>query len=78
MEGKIKWYKKDKGYGFITADDDKDYFVHYTQLPEGVDNIDEKEVTFETKDTDRGLQAVNVVFKDAEEASEEATEEMEA
>lgn len=28
MTGKVKFYKTDKKWGFITADDGKDYFCH--------------------------------------------------
>ncbi len=70
MNGKIKWYKKEKGYGFITGDDGKDYFVHYTSLPQDMQDAredDNLKVTFDLKDTDRGPQAIDVVFeKDAE------------
>lgn len=66
MNGKIKWYRKEKGFGFITDEEGKDYFVHHTSLPQDIDNIDDKNVTFEKKDTDRGTQAVDVKFVEAE------------
>lgn len=60
MEGKIKWYSFDKGYGFIEGEDGNDYFVHHTQVPENV-RLDEGEsVTFDTAETERGKQARNV------------------
>jgi CspA family cold shock protein len=78
MEGKIKWYKKEKGYGFIVGDDGEDYFVHYTSLPEDMEDAresDEIAVTFDLKETDRKPAAVNVVFKEKTETSEEETTE---
>ena len=30
--GKVKWFDKTKGYGFISTDDNKDYFIHKTNL----------------------------------------------
>ena len=58
VKGKIKWYNEKKGYGFISGDDGSDYFVHFTQLPKGLFNLDEgQEVNFEPYDTDRGKQA---------------------
>ncbi|HNQ43268.1 MAG TPA: cold shock domain-containing protein, partial [Candidatus Cloacimonadota bacterium] len=29
MTGKVKWFNKNKGYGFIITDDNKEYFVHW-------------------------------------------------
>ena len=74
MEGTFKWYNREKGYGFIIGEDSKDYFVHYTALEEGQQDIKEEEklaVTFDVKETDRGTQAENIVFVKAEETSEE-------
>jgi len=76
MEGKIKWYKREKGYGFLTGDDEKDYFVHYTSLPEDQQDVresDEIKVTFETKEgRDGRLQASDIKFIQSEtEESEE-------
>lgn len=76
MEGTIKWYKREKGYGFITgADDGKDYFVHYTSLPEEQQDVresDEVKVTFEVKEGRDGRdQAADVVFVKKEVSEEE-------
>jgi CspA family cold shock protein len=74
MEGIFKWYKKEKGYGFITGEDEQDYFVHYSALPEDQEDIRESDnikVTFTVKDTDRGTQAQEIVFVKSEEAAEE-------
>ena len=30
--GQVKWFNKEKGYGFLTALDSKEYFVHYTGI----------------------------------------------
>ena len=67
MEGKIKWYKREKGYGFITGEDGKDYFMHYTALPEDQQDVredDEFKVSFETKEgRDGRLQAGEIKFE---------------
>ncbi|MBQ7891157.1 MAG: cold shock domain-containing protein [Erysipelotrichaceae bacterium] len=63
MQGKVKKFNKEKGFGFITLADGKDVFFHYSQLVmEGFKTIDEgAEVEFEIVETDRGPQAHNVV-----------------
>ena len=30
--GKVKWFNAEKGYGFITTDEGKDVFVHYSSI----------------------------------------------
>ena len=63
MQGKVKKFNKEKGFGFITLADGKDVFFHYSQLVmEGFKTIEEgAEVEFEIVETDRGPQAHNVV-----------------
>lgn len=34
--GKVKWFDADRGYGFITADDGSEVFLHTSALPSGV------------------------------------------
>ena len=60
MNGTIKWFNRDKGYGFIAGEDGQDYFVHHTALPEGASPRENEEVSFEPVKTDRGNQAQNV------------------
>lgn len=74
MKGTFKWYDKEKGYGFIVGEDSKDYFVHYTALPQEQGSIREEDklsVSFEVVETQRGTQAQNIVFEKSEETSEE-------
>ncbi len=63
MTGKVKMFNKEKGYGFIKLEDGKDVFFHYSQLQmEGFKTVDDNaEVEFELIETDRGLQARNIV-----------------
>jgi CspA family cold shock protein len=66
MEGTIKWFKREKGFGFIVGEDSKEYFVHYTSMPDGQEDIrdtDKVAVTFDVKETDRGSQAQNIQIK---------------
>ena len=30
--GKVKWFNAEKGYGFITSEEGKDVFVHYSSI----------------------------------------------
>ena len=55
MRGKVKMFNQEKGYGFITLEDGKDVFFHYSQLMmEGFKTIDaDAEVEFDLVETDR-------------------------
>lgn len=63
MQGVIKKFNQEKGYGFITLEDHRDVFFHYSQLVmEGFKTIEEgAEVEFELVSGDRGEQAHNIV-----------------
>ncbi len=62
MQGKVKWFNKEKGYGFIEREDGPDIFVHYTAISgNGYWNLEEGEpVSFDIVTGQRGLQAANV------------------
>ena len=61
MTGTVKWWNNTKGYGFITSCN-KDYFVHYSSINKnGYKSLEDgQEVEFDIKETDRGLEAINV------------------
>ncbi len=59
MKGTVKFFNSGKGYGFITGEDGKDYFVHITALNDQKINENDT-VTFEVGQGDRGELAVNV------------------
>ena len=61
-KGTVKWFNNQKGYGFITAENGKDVFVHYSGLNmEGFKTLEEgAAVEFDITDGAKGPQAVNV------------------
>lgn len=61
-KGTVKWFNNQKGYGFITAEDGKDVFVHFSGLNmEGFKTLEEgAAVEFDITDGANGPQAVNV------------------
>ena len=61
-KGTVKWFNNQKGYGFITAEDGKDVFVHFSGLNmEGFKTLEEgAAVEFDITDVAKGPQAVNV------------------
>lgn len=63
MQGKVKWFNANKGYGFIEAESGKDVFVHYSAIQtEGYRTLDEGEpVEFDVVEGNRGPQAANVI-----------------
>lgn len=63
QRGTVKWFSRDKGYGFIGRPEAEDLFVHYSGIRgTGYRTLNEGDhVEFEVKETPKGLQAVDVV-----------------
>jgi len=60
MKGKVKFFNREKEFGFITGEDGKDYFVHKTGLQDSVTIDKDDAVTFEAEKGDKGMKAVKV------------------
>jgi CspA family cold shock protein len=60
MQGTVKFFNRKKGFGFISGEDGKDYFVHFTSLAKGTFIRDNDVVSFEAAEGERGLKADNV------------------
>jgi cold shock protein len=60
MKGKVKFFNREKEFGFIIGDDGKDYFVHKSGLQDDVTIDTGDSVEFSVEKGDRGLKAVKV------------------
>ncbi len=62
MNGRVKWFNNEKGYGFIDHSTDEDIFVHYSAIKQdGYKTLTEGQmVNFDLIETPKGLQAINV------------------
>jgi cold shock protein len=62
VNGTVKWFNDQKGYGFITPENGKDVFVHHSAiLGDGYKSLSEGQaVTFDITAGAKGEQAVNV------------------
>lgn len=58
--GTIKFFNESKGFGFVTEEaSGQDYFLHVTAL-DGQEVQEGDKISFEVKESPRGLNAVNV------------------
>jgi CspA family cold shock protein len=63
MKGTVKWFNEEKGFGFITGEDGKDVFAHFSQIQkDGFKTLTEnEEVQYDVVKNNKGLQAENIV-----------------
>lgn len=62
MKGIVKRFNESRGFGFITTQDGRDVFFHFSQLVmDGYKTIKiGSEVEFDLLESERGLQASNI------------------
>lgn len=63
MQGKVKWFNNEKGYGFIEYPGIDDIFVHYSTInQDGYKSLEEGQIVqFKLLETGKGYQATDVV-----------------
>lgn len=61
--GTVKWFNESKGFGFVTAEDGGDLFVHYSSIQgSGFKTLVEGDsVSFDIEQGPKGAKAINVV-----------------
>jgi len=61
LEGIVKKWLDDRGFGFIEVDDsDDDVFVHHSELQGTYSLLSGQKVEFEVEDSGKGPRATNV------------------
>ena len=62
MNGTVKWFNAEKGFGFITGEDGKDVFAHFSQIKsEGYKSLQEgQKVSYDVVKGPKGPQAENI------------------
>ena len=65
LKGTVKWFNQEKGFGFITGEDGKDIFAHFSQIQkDGFKTLNEnEEVTYDVIEGQKGPQAANIKTK---------------
>ena len=65
INGTVKWFNENKGYGFIEQENGEDVFVHYSAINgSGFKTLQEGDkVTFEIEQGQKGPAAVNVTVQ---------------
>ncbi|MCQ8213401.1 cold shock domain-containing protein [Cetobacterium somerae] len=65
LKGTVKWFNKEKGFGFITCEDGNDHFVHFSGInAEGFRVLEEGQlVSFTVEMGDKGTIAKEVTIR---------------
>ena len=64
MNGTVKWFNSEKGFGFITGEDGKDVFAHFSQInSEGYKTLEEgQKVSYDVVKGPKGPQPENITI----------------
>ncbi|ABS33627.1 MULTISPECIES: cold-shock protein [Clostridium] len=64
MNGTVKWFNGEKGFGFITGEDGNDVFAHFSQInSEGYKSLEEgQKVSYDVVKGPKGPQAENITI----------------
>ncbi|HEL1670607.1 TPA: cold-shock protein, partial [Streptococcus suis 2651] len=59
VQGTVKWFNAEKGFGFIAQENGPDVFAHFSEIQSnGFKSLEDgQKVTFEVEQGQRGLQA---------------------
>jgi CspA family cold shock protein len=61
MKGTVNWYDRVKGYGFLQTEDDKDIFIHRSDLEVSNTELEAgQSVEFEIEQREKGPVAIKV------------------
>jgi len=65
MNGTVKWFNAEKGFGFITGEDGQDVFAHFSQINiDGFKTLEEgQKVSFDVTQGQKGPQAENITVE---------------
>ncbi|MGQ7365402.1 cold-shock protein [Streptococcus suis] len=62
VQGTVKWFNAEKGFGFISQENGPDVFAHFSEIQSnGFKSLEDgQKVNFEVEQGQRGLQAINI------------------
>lgn len=62
VQGTVKWFNEEKGFGFISQESGPDVFAHFSEIQSnGFKSLEDgQKVNFEVEQGQRGLQATNI------------------